>query len=120
METYFMWGAIGLGFAWFLLHTFAGGRTIALPLRQSDLDPTVRATAWMCWHMVTAVLLLLPLLALAGWIWEKPDLIWAALAGNAALMIAGFASKIALKVKTSVLFQGWLFAPIVVLLYLAM
>ncbi|MDJ1158131.1 hypothetical protein QNA08_07790 [Chelatococcus sp. SYSU_G07232] len=40
-----------------LIHTFLGGREIAVPLLAArDLAPVPKLTAYYCWHMVTLLL----------------------------------------------------------------
>ncbi len=120
MNSTFAYAAAALGLIWALVHTFLGGRQVALPLRQSDLPEVVRATAWMCWHMVTATLFLaaaLPVLAL----WTgREGLLMAALLVNIAIMLAGLISAPVLRVSYKTLPQGWLFVPNVLLCALAL
>jgi len=111
--------ASGLGLIWALVHTFVGGKEVALPLRHSDLPEVVRATAWMCWHMVTATLFLaaaLPLIA----IWTGlSGVLLSALLLNGAIMLAGLISAPILGVSYKTLPQGWLFIPNIILCWLA-
>jgi hypothetical protein len=51
-------GAVSLIIAF--IHVFAGGPSIATPMRNSpNLSPVVRQTNYYCWHLVTINLLLL-------------------------------------------------------------
>jgi len=120
MADWAIWAASAMGLLWALVHLFLGGRQVAAPLRSSDLPEVVRATAWMCWHMVTAVLFLLPVLAAWGALTAAPGSILAALVLNLGLVVAGVAAKVVLGVSWATLPQGLLFVPIVALLALAL
>lgn len=39
-----------------LVHVFIGGRLIARPLLESDLETLARLTLYLCWHGITIVL----------------------------------------------------------------
>ncbi|MCK0169316.1 hypothetical protein MWU52_17315 [Jannaschia sp. S6380] len=98
------------------VHTFVGGRAIARPLRQAtDLPTVVRATSWMCWHMVTTTLFLMAILLFWGAWGGRPDLILAGTLLAAAVALGGLAAAPALGVGYRVLPQGWLFVPVVAL-----
>ncbi|RVT85767.1 hypothetical protein DXV76_08455 [Rhodobacteraceae bacterium CCMM004] len=69
----------------------------------------------MCWHVVTAVMALLPLLLLAAvWLGE-PALAAAGTALAGALALAGVIAAPALSVSYRVLPQGFLFVPVAAL-----
>ncbi len=44
------------------VHLFAGGAAVARPLLASrELDPVVKYTAYYCWHLVSLVLVAMPI-----------------------------------------------------------
>lgn len=105
-------GALTL--VWALVHTILGGRQVAGPLRRDGrLDAGMRSTAWMCWHMVTAVLFATSALYIFGSLSSRPDLLAAATVNASAIMVAGLVSAPALGVGYGLLPQGWLFVPVV-------
>ena len=121
MSTPLLLCAAGLSLAWFLLHFLAGGRLVARPLRDHPgLDHTVMATMWMCWHMVTALLLLMALFFLAAVIWDNRGLAIAGTACAAAFTLAGIAAAPVLGTRYKVIPQGWLFVPVAALGLLAL
>ncbi|KIT16496.1 hypothetical protein [Jannaschia aquimarina] len=98
---------------WAIVHLFLGGREVARPLREAiDLPELVRATAWMCWHMVTATLFLVAALFLVGGWADRPDLVVAATLLSAGIAVAGILAAPALGVSYRTLPQGWLFVPV--------
>ncbi|MEM7487812.1 MAG: hypothetical protein AAF390_01680 [Pseudomonadota bacterium] len=108
------WIAGGLMLLWAGVHTFVGGRGVAGPLRRAaGLDEVVRATAWMCWHMVTATLVLTGGLFLWGGAVANADIVLAATIVSAGIMVAGLVAAPVLKVGYVLLPQGWLFVPVV-------
>ncbi|GAB2186783.1 hypothetical protein [Roseibium sp. LAB1] len=109
--------AAGLSAAVCLIHTFAGGRTIAVPLlNAADLHPVPKYVAYYCWHIVTIVLAMIAVMfALAGTRAESLDLGWVATALTASFCLLGLAVPPLKKQKYSQMPQGWLFLPIVVL-----
>jgi hypothetical protein len=67
MTNLWFLGAALVAFASFAVHTFIGGRYAARPLLAATDQP--RATIWlnyMCWHIVTVLLIVLGLGFLAG------------------------------------------------------
>lgn len=107
--------AATLSFAWFALHLFGGGKAIAKPLRQSTtLDHRVMATIWMCWHMVTASIILMGVFFVLGLYVDSTFVVAGSLlAGGVA--IAGISAPFALGTTFRVIPQGWLFVPIALL-----
>ncbi|MEL6608054.1 MAG: hypothetical protein AAFO93_03990 [Pseudomonadota bacterium] len=120
MTDWAILGAVAIGLLWAGVHFFVGGRQVARPLRVADLPDVVHVTAWMCWHMVSAILVTAPALALIGYITGGTDWLMAALVINAAIAIAGIAAKFVLRTPWSLLPQGLLFLPVVALLAFAM
>ena len=121
MSPLFAYLTAGFGFAWTALHFFAGGHSIAKPLRAHEgLPHTVMATMWMCWHMVTAAILLLGILPLIALWFDLPGMIIATalLAGGIAL--AGILAAPALGTSYKIIPQDWLFIPNAVLALLAL
>ena len=85
--------AAGLSAAVCLLHTFAGGRTIAVPLlKASDLHPVPKYVAYYCWHIVTIVLAMIAVMfAVAGVRAESLDLGLVATVLTASFCLLGLA-----------------------------
>ncbi|KAJ56158.1 hypothetical protein ACMU_10425 [Actibacterium mucosum KCTC 23349] len=121
MEQIYLMSAAALSAVWFLVHTFLGGRQVARPLRQATgMTDEARVVAWMCWHFVTATLLVLTLCFGGALIWAMPGL---TLAGTA--LAAGFvAVGTWVTARSDIGFakapQGLLFIPQVVLGALAL
>ena len=120
MDMYFVYAAGIISFFTALLHLFGGSPEFAKPLQVSnDLSFRIRATLWMCWHMVTFSLFAIPLIIyLYVWCGDIGYLM-SAIILNTAIGLAAFMSNIVLRAKFSVLFQGFLFLPVTVLLLLA-
>lgn len=116
MNVVFLSAAV-LSLAVCLIHTFAGGRAIAVPLlRASDLKPVPKYVAYYCWHIVTIVLAMVSVMfLLAGLRAGSLDLGWMATAFVAAFCLLGLAVPPLKKQKYSQMPQGWLFLPIVLL-----
>jgi hypothetical protein len=67
MQDLFFLCAAALSALWCAVHLFAGGAQIAAPLRRSTaLDPLVRDTQYLCWHLTTVSLATLALLFVAA------------------------------------------------------
>ncbi|MHA7776118.1 hypothetical protein [Roseibium sp. M-1] len=115
--NYLLLGAAGLSAAVCLIHTFAGGRTIARPLlKAQDLHPVPKYVTYYCWHIVTIVLAMTAVMfALAGLRAESLDLGWTATALTASFCLLGLAVPPLKKQKYAHMPQGWLFLPVVVL-----
>jgi len=115
--NYLLLAAAGLMAAVCLIHTFAGGRTIAVPLlKAQDLKPVPKYVTYYCWHIVTIVLAVIAVMfAVAGLRTESLDLGWAATALTAAFCLLGLAVPPLKKQKYTHMPQGWLFLPVVVL-----
>lgn len=108
--------AAALSVAVCLIHTFAGGRTIAVPLLKSDLHPVPKYVTYYCWHIVTIVLAAIAVMyAFAGMRADSLDLGWVATALVAAFCLLGLAVPPLKKQKYSQMPQGWLFLPIAIL-----
>lgn len=115
MSDLFLWAAAALSGIWWAVHTFIGGREVAAPLKSSDLPVIVRATAWLCWHLVTAVLAILTLLFAGAALFDMPGMTLAATLLVAGISVAGVLAAPALSVSYKVLPQGWLFVPVAAL-----
>lgn len=113
----YLLAAAGLSVFVFLLHTFLGGRSIAVPLlKASDLHPVPRYVTYYCWHMVTIVLAAIAVMfAVAALRSESVDLGWAATALTAAFCALGLAVPPMNGQKYKHMPQGWLFLPIFLL-----
>ena len=110
-----IWAAVVLSATWALTHLVLGGRQVARPLRDDrTLDPTVRATVWMCWHMVTVTLFTIPLFFALGALGRAGfTASGTVLAG--AIAAAGVFAPLALGTTFRVLPQGLLFVPVAAL-----
>lgn len=115
MENTVVWAvvvAMILSFCWFLLHLIVGGRQIAGPLRQSEgVSHTVMATMWMCWHMVTACLILMAVFFGMGLVYGAPFVVAGTMMA-AVFAVSGIWARFALGTTFKILPQGWLFVPI--------
>ncbi|MEM9584700.1 MAG: hypothetical protein AAGA08_16440 [Pseudomonadota bacterium] len=121
MQAMFGYSAAALAALWLLVHFIIGGREVARPLRMNtELPDIVRVTMWMCWHMVTACIALLALLPILALQTDLPGLMIAALLLAIAFSLAGIAAQFFLRVKLSLLPQGWLFVPVALLCALAL
>lgn len=104
-----------LSFIWFLVHVFVGGRQVARPLLDCDLDPMVLQTQYLCWHLTSVTIAIMALFfAMAVWLdtaaYGVAGLILAAgfvLVGIGMVPLRGWSYKIVP--------QGWLFVPVVAL-----
>lgn len=115
MNTPFLVAA-ALSVAVCLIHTFAGGRTIAVPLLKADLHPVPKYVTYYCWHIVTIVLAAIAVMyAFAGMRADSLDLGWVATVLVAAFCLLGLAVPPLKKQKYSQMPQGWLFLPIAIL-----
>jgi heme/copper-type cytochrome/quinol oxidase subunit 3 len=100
-----------------LLHTFAGGRAIAVPLlKATDLHPVPKYVAYYCWHIVTIVLAMISVMfAVAAMRAQSMDLAWVATALTASFCLLGLVVPPMKKQRYKDMPQGWLFLPIFVL-----
>ena len=103
MNLWLMTAALLAG-ATMVVHLVAGGRLFARPLLALDVGPTLKATHYFCWHIVTLTLgawaAALAWLALAWLALAWLALAWLALADGdwvrpAAFGLAGLAAAIA-------------------------
>lgn len=113
----FLLTAAGLSAAVCLVHTFAGGRTIAGPLLNStDLHPVPKYVTYYCWHIVTIVLAMIAVMyAVAAFRSGSVDLAMVATALTGSFCLMGLAIPPLKKQKYKNMPQGWLFLPIVLL-----
>ncbi|MGB0798019.1 MAG: hypothetical protein ACPGRD_01700 [Planktomarina sp.] len=121
MENYLIYVALGISVFTACLHLGPGSLEFAKPLWANKRIPlSPRATLWMVWHMVSAVLFVVPALIGLG-LWQgSTDFLWSALLLNTAVGLAAFMSNIVLRVGLRVLFQGLLFLPVSLALLLAL
>ena len=86
-----------------------------MPLRQTkEVNHTVMATMWMCWHMVTVTLFLMGVFFGMGLIWGSAYVLAGTLLASV-IAAAGLAAVPLLGTSFKVLPQGWLFVPIALL-----
>lgn len=116
MTLWAVYAAAGLSAIWFGIHTFVGGRQVALVIRQdTNLDPMVRTVAWMVWHMVTVTLLFMAGIFAAAGVLASRDFLAAGTILAALIAAAGIFAPAYLRHPFSSVPQGFLFVPIVAL-----
>ncbi|KPP89561.1 MAG: hypothetical protein HLUCCA08_09655 [Rhodobacteraceae bacterium HLUCCA08] len=108
------WLAAGLSLAWFLVHTFVGGAEVAGPLRASDLPVEVVAPAWMVWHMVTGLLLLMAVSFAVATLQRDAGSMILSSAMAAVFALAGLAAVPLTGAGLGDLPQGLLFVPVAI------
>lgn len=60
-------------FTW-AIHTFLGGKTVARPLLESEMEPVAKFTNYYCWHAITLLLMMMSGgFAYAAWVPEGRD-----------------------------------------------
>lgn len=104
-----------VSFVWFLVHLFIGGKQVARPLLDSDLDPMVLQTQYLCWHLTSATIAIMAILfAMAVWLATPAyGVAGLVLAAGFALVGIGMVPLRGWSYKTVP--QGWLFVPVVAL-----
>jgi hypothetical protein len=101
---------------WLLFHIVQGGKEVVRPLRASTgLERDVRDTLYMCWHFVTATLVIMALSFVLAIITVRQD--WAMVGTSVAFAftLTGIGQVLAMKARYRDLPQGWLFLPITIL-----
>lgn len=63
--------ALLLAMAMTLIHVFIGGRLIAGPLLESELETLPRLTLYLCWHGITVILAGMALLCADALYWRR-------------------------------------------------
>jgi hypothetical protein len=72
-----LYSAAIFSFLTLVAHIFGGGRTIAQPLLDSDLDDIPKYASYYCWHMVTIIILYMTIsFALSASNLASTDLAW--------------------------------------------
>ncbi|QDG75240.1 hypothetical protein [Labrenzia sp. PHM005] len=106
-----------LSAAVFLIHTFLGGRTIAVPLlKAQDLHPVPKLTSYYCWHIVTITLAIVSgMFVYAAYSQSGTDLGWAATLLTLGYCLLGLWVPVAKSQTYKNMPQGWLFLPIVIM-----
>lgn len=100
---------------WCVVHVFVGERDIARPLRlDRTLDPVVRETAFLCWHMVSVALALMSGFFVAA-IFGSSDFAWAGVLLAMGFAITGLILPRTIGAPYARLPQGFLFIPVVAL-----
>lgn len=116
MVFWAIYAAAALSALWFVIHTFVGGRQVALVIRSdTTLDPMVRTVAWMVWHMVTVTLLFMAGIFAAAGLSASRELLGAGTILAGLMAAAGIFAPYALKHPFSSVPQGFLFLPVVAL-----
>lgn len=109
--------AAGVSLVTWAIHVFVGGPTIAEPLLASkDLEPVPRYTNYYCWHLVSIVLLAMPVGFGLGALFEQSrDLAWL-MTALAAAFAAWSLVLVAWKHRRPFQLPQWtLFVPIAIL-----
>ncbi|MEO0913915.1 MAG: hypothetical protein AAFY59_13150 [Pseudomonadota bacterium] len=116
MNALLIWSAVALSLAWFAVHLFMGGREVAAPLVKDEaIAEVVRYTAYLCWHITSATLLLMAAFFATAQLFALPGLLYAATALAAATALVGIAIPPRFGLSYKLLPQGWLFVPIALL-----
>lgn len=111
MVFWFTFGAALLSLVWFFVHLFMGGRQIAVPLCASDIDPVVRNTAYLCWHITSWTLLAMAIMfAMALWTGNGAYTLSGTML-SAGVMLVGLALPPLNAIPYGRVPQGWLFVP---------
>ncbi len=112
MNRGFLIAALALAAAMTLVHVAAGGRLIARPLLESDLETLPRLTLYLCWHAITIVLAGLALGFADGLFWRKrKETVLLASALAAAFFLLGWACIIGFGLAPLQLPQWIAFGP---------
>ena len=116
MNTLLVLAALFSAFA-FLLHTFFGGKEIAVPLLQAtDLPPVPKFVSYYCWHIATiALAAMVFMFAIAAAFPQSWELGWTATALAASFCLLGVVLPPLKKQSYKSMPQGWLFLPIFLL-----
>lgn len=116
MNVFFAAAAF-LSAAVFLIHTFLGGRTIAVPLLNAqDLHLVPKLTSYYCWHIVTITLAIVSgMFVYAAYSQSGTDLGWAATLLTLGYCLLGLWVPVAKSQTYKNMPQGWLFLPIVIM-----
>lgn len=112
MNKGFIFSAFVLAVAMCALHVAVGGRLIARPLLESDLETFPRMTLYLCWHGITIVLAGMALLFGDGLFWRRrADAVWLATGLAAAFFALGWAMIISFGLSPLQLPQWIAFGP---------
>ncbi len=116
MNMFFLIAAI-LSAAVFLIHTFLGGRTIAVPLMKAqDIHPVPKLTSYYCWHLVTITLAIVSgMFAYAAYSMNGLDVGWAATLLTVCFCALGLFVPALKGQSYKNMPQGWLFLPIAIM-----
>ena len=110
-----VWFAALLSLAWLFVHLIMGEREIARPLRtRSALKKVEWSTAFLCWHLVSGLLLCMALFFALGGLWGDTGLVLAATILALMCSLVGIALPRFIGVSYKVLPQGWMFLPVVI------
>ncbi|MBI2894641.1 MAG: hypothetical protein HYY06_13895 [Deltaproteobacteria bacterium] len=109
--------AAGVSLLTCAIHVFAGGPTVARPLLAAkDLEPVPMYTSYYCWHMVSIVLLAMPIGFGLGAFFEESRDLAVLMTALAAAFAAWSLILVAWKYRHPLRLPQWtLFVPIAVL-----
>lgn len=113
MNTLFLVAGVLCAIVWGI-HTFGGGRTVAIPLRvATGLSDTPKFTQLYCWHLVTIVLAVMAFgLIYAAFVPSAEDLAGLIVVLAMAFCALGLAMPRAFGQTFKEMPQGFLFLPI--------
>ncbi|MET1415911.1 hypothetical protein ABVF61_26810 [Roseibium sp. HPY-6] len=97
-----------------LIHTFLGGREIAVPLlNATGLGPVPKYVSYYCWHIATIALAAMAIMfAVAAAYPQSWELGWTATGLAVSFCLLGVALPPLKKQSYKAMPQGWLFLPI--------
>lgn len=97
-----------------LIHTFLGGRQIAVPLlKATGLSPVPKYVSYYCWHIATIALAAMAIMfAIAAAYPQSWELGWTATGLAVSFCLLGLALPPLKKQSYKAMPQGWLFLPI--------
>jgi len=111
----FVFAAMVQAAAMTLIHIAVGGRLIARPLLESDLDPLPRLTLYLCWHGITIVLGGMAALYANALFWcRRADSAWLASGLAAAFFVLGWGYIAAFGLSPLQLPQWIVFGPMAI------
>ncbi len=115
MKKGFVFAAMLLAMAMTVVHVVVGGRFIAAPLLESDLQTLPRLTLYLCWHGITIVLAAMALGYADGLFWRKrQDAVLLSSAFAAAFFVLGWIFIVRFGLSPLQLPQWIAFGPIAV------
>ena len=115
MQQIAFFAAAGLSALWAAVHIFLGGRSIAVPLLDSNMPRVPKYTQYFCWHIVTLTIAALALFFALAAMGQGGQY---AVSGT---VLAGLFAALGIVMVPMVgqsyraMPQGWLFVPVAAL-----